>query len=81
MRLAKVWVNGNRVAAQLTEGYVLGVIAGPCPVESGTALYGVDREHGEQTWRSKEGTQLSVSVERFDVEASGAWHWLEGDSP
>ncbi|SFS12118.1 hypothetical protein SAMN05216570_2615 [Dyella sp. OK004] len=79
MRLAKVWVNGNRVAAQLAEGYVLGEIAGPCPVESGSSLYGVDRKRGEQTWRNKDGAQLSVRVESVDVEASGAWHWLEDD--
>lgn len=79
MRLAKVWVNGDRVAAQLAEGYVLGVIADPCPVESGSALYGVDRAHGEQIWYSKSGAQITVSVESFDVEASRVWHWLEND--
>ncbi|WP_114241149.1 hypothetical protein [Dyella sp. C9] len=68
---------GDRVAAELPEGYVVGTCTGESFVH-GIAIRGVERRTGEQRWLDESGRALTVIVEDFDLDAAGLRNWSTG---
>jgi len=68
----------DRVAAELPEGFVVGLCKGECRLEQGALIHGVSRRTGEQEWSDSHGHVMTVIVEEFDLDAVGLRNWSTG---
>lgn len=68
----------DRVAAQLPEGFVVGMCTSECTIASGAFIQGVSRRLGEQIWTDLQGRAITVMVEDFDLDAQGLRNWSTG---
>ncbi len=68
----------DRVAAELAEGYVVGVCVGDCVLAPGATLRGVLRRKGEQRWSDDHGHVMVVNVEDFDLDELSLKNWSTG---
>jgi hypothetical protein len=68
----------DRVAAELPEGFVVGICKGECRIEQGALIHGVGRRLGEQEWSDCRGHQITVIIEDIDLDAAGLRNWSTG---
>ena len=67
----------NRVAAELPEGFVVGICEGDCAIAPGANLTGVVRRVGQQQWTDGRHV-MTVEVEDFDLDGEGLRNWSTG---
>jgi hypothetical protein len=68
----------DRVAAELPEGFVVGVCKSDCRLSQGAIVQGVFRRLGEQEWSDEHGHVATVMVEDFDLDSVGLRNWSTG---
>jgi len=68
----------DRVAAELPEGFVVGICQGECKIGQGALVEGVFRRLGEQEWSDESGHIMTVIVEDFDLDSTGLRNWSTG---
>jgi hypothetical protein len=68
----------DRVAAELPEGFVVGICKGDCRIELFARISGVVRRTGEQEWSDDAGHVITVSVEDFDLDDEALRNWSTG---
>ena len=68
----------DRVAAELPEGFVVGLCKGDCVIADGSVIAGVFRRTGEQRWSDDAGHAITVMVEEIDLDRAALRNWSTG---